>query len=353
MRTLKFSLVVIVAVCLLGSVGAMAQESEELHFGVFIVSAENPFFPKIADGAKAYGEEHNIEVTMFDGTREPGNQLRQVEDAITRRIDGIILNPIDTKALVPAVEEANRADVPVATTDRDVTGGERLAYFGTNNVKAAELEAKEALEAVRAAHKWGPSHQEKPFRIAILEGVPGSSAGNERKEGVHNYLDPLVEEGEVEIVADLPGDFSKPGGLSAMEDVLSRTQDIDAVICTNDNMAMGAITALQEAGMEVGFPDGVIVTGLDGQPFAFDALKEGTLTTSIAQSPWHMGYWAAQALANNIRNGWTPPEDQPVYEPTGATFYNTGAYVINWSNVDQRVPYKVFEEPQPLPGLEE
>lgn len=349
---LKVALLSIVLVSLVLSFGVFSQEQETLDFGVFIVSAENPFFPVLADGARAYATEHNIEVTMYDGRRKPSAQLSQIETALARGIDGIILNAIDVEALVPAVKKANEAGVPVVTVDRDVHGGERLAYIGTDNVNAGRLEASETIKALEAARNWSPAHSKKPWRIAILEGVPGSSAGMERKEGVHSVLDPLVEKGEVEIVADQPGYFTKPKGLEAMENILARTHDIDAVISTNDNMAMGVIKALEGADLEVGFPEGVITSGIDGQPFAYDAIKEGSLTTSIAQSPFAMGKWAAQAIAMNIREDWTPPADQPVYKPTGAVHYGSGEYVVNYSNVNERIPYQFFKQVPPLPGTE-
>jgi len=104
----------------------------------------------------------------------------------------------------------------VITVDRDVSGGERLAFIGTSNVLAAQMGAVELLAALMRSEK------PQPWRIVLLEGIPGASSAIERERGFKNILQPFVDQGAVEIVADLTANFARDQGEKVMSDVLAR-----------------------------------------------------------------------------------------------------------------------------------
>jgi ribose transport system substrate-binding protein len=318
----------------------LARAEKPLKAALLISSMAFPFFGAMIDGAKDAGKLFNVEVTPYDGENEPGKQTSQVEDAIAAKYDAILLNPVSAEALVPAVKRANEAGIPVFSLDRDVVGGDRVCYIGTSNVTAAEAGAKTLIKALEASGK------PKPWKVIHLWGTPGASSAQERSQGVHNVLDPLVADKTVEMVADLTAQFNKPQGMKVTEDILATTSDIHAVITGNDDMALGAMEALKGAGVKVGFPDGVIIVGFDAIDPAVAAVERGEMYCTVAQAPFVMGYWGVEAMANHIRDGWTPPAGTPTYEPTGAVFIKTPTVMI--------LPFKQLVDsltrtPSPLP----
>jgi len=331
-------------VALLAVAGLVFTGSAQEKIALFICNMAHPFFVDMVEGAQDAAEALGAKVVPFDGQNDPATQLAQVEDAIAAGYDAILLNPTSLEAMVPAVAKANEAGIPVFTLDRDVAGGERIAYIGTANVDAAEAGARYLLSKLLLLGR------PLPWRIVHLWGTPGSSAAIERSTGVHNVLDPFVEAGVVEIVADLTAYFDRAKGLHVMEDILATTVDIDAVITGNDEMALGALEALKGVGLKVGEPDGVLIMGFDAIPDALDAVKRGDFIGTVAQAPYIMGYWGVEAAVRHLREGWLPPKGTPVYEPTGALHLDTGGYIVTAENVDSIAA--LVKTPPPLPGTE-
>ncbi|MFQ5795048.1 MAG: substrate-binding domain-containing protein [Candidatus Bipolaricaulia bacterium] len=331
-------LIVVLAMALVMPV-SIAQE-EPLDVALLISGMMHPFFVTVADGAKAAGARFNVAVTVLDAQDDPELQTRQVEDSIIVGYDALLINPADVEALVTAVRRANEAGIPVFTVDRDVIAGERFAYIGTSNVMAAEQGAEFLVDLLRF------SRRPKPWKVVMLEGIPGASSAREREEGFHNVLDSLKKSGDILIVADLTANFDRATGLRVMEDVLAVTIDIDAVIAANDEMALGALEALKGAGLGVEWPDGVFVVGFDAIDDAVEAVRRGDFQATVAQAPFIMGYWAVEAVAKNQREGWMLPEGTPIYEPTGALLIATPVLVVTWENVDQ--VEEITKVPPPL-----
>ena len=318
--------------------------AEAPTIAVFISTLKNPYFVTLADGAKAAGEEFGAEVVIYDAQDDAALQLSQVEDAIAAGVDAICINPVHTEALIPAVEKANEAGIPVFSVDRDVLGGERVCYIGTSNVLAAEQGAATLIRYLALAKR------ELPWRIVILEGIPGASAAVEREEGFKNVFKPLIDRGAIEVVADLTAYFDRAKGYQVMSDILATTTDIDAVIAANDEMILGALEAIKAAGLKVGFPDGILLMGFDAIDDAVAAVKTGELVGTVAQAPYIQGYWGVEAAYRYLVEGWRPPEGTAIYPPTGALFIPTPVAVVTAENVDQVA--QITRTPPPLPGTE-
>lgn len=323
--------VVRLAIAVMAVVGLTLVGVGAEKFALLICNMAHPFFVDMVEGAQAAAKLWNVDVAVFDGRNDPALQLSQMEDAIVAGYDAILLNPTDMLALVPGVEKANEAGIPVFTLDRDVIGGVRICYLGTDNIKAAEDGARALLAKLEAVNR------PKPWRIVHLWGTPGASSAEERKTGVHNVLKPLEETKEVEIVADLTAYFDRAKGMKVMEDILATTTNIDAVIVGNDEMALGALEALKAAKLKVGEPDGVLIMGFDAIPDAVEAVKRGDFIGTVAQAPYLMGYWGVEAAARHLRVGWLPPTGTPIYKPTGALHIDTGGYVVTLQNVEEIV----------------
>ncbi len=315
---------------------APAPGKKKLTFALLVSNLGNPYFVMLKDGAEAAVKELKakgieVELIVYDAKDDPDLQVRQIEEAIAKKVDALLINPVHKEAILPAVRDAVKAGITVITTDRDIADKSLRVFFtGTDNVYGAELAAKALIEALEKSGK------PKPWKIVILHGIPGTTAAEDRKKGFHNILDPLVKKGEVKIVAEEIAYFRRDKGLEVMESILARTKEIDAVICANDEMALGAIQAIEGAGLVPG--KDIIVVGYDAIPDAVEAVKAGKMYATIAQSPFLQGYWAVMGAYYIVVKGWKPPKD----------FIPTPVVVVTKANVE------TFSEevakPKPLPG---
>ena len=181
--------------------------------------------------------------------------------------------------LFRSVESANAANIPVITIDRSSDGGEVLTLVASDNVKGGEMAAQFILDKIG-----------ENGRVVELEGVPGASATRERGKGFDEFAD-----GKLEVVEKQSAEFDRAKGLTVMENILQSTKDIQAVFAQNDEMALGALEALEAAGKT-----DVIVVGFDGNEDGVKAVKDGRLNATIAQQPEEMGRIALQAAYDHF-----------------------------------------------------
>lgn len=341
---MKRLMIVLLTLLMLVVLSASLTAREMPTVAVMISTLENPFFVTVADGAQAAGQQFGVDVVIFDARDSAALQLSQVEDAIAAGVDAIALNAVHVEALITAVEMANEAGIPVFTVDRDVMGGERVIFIGTSNVIAAEQGAATFIRYLVLAKR------PLPWRIAILQGIPGASAAIEREEGFANVLAPLIEGGVIEVVADLTAHFSRAEGFRVMSDILATTTDIDGVIAANDEMILGAIAAITAVGLAVGFPDEIIMMGFDATDDALEAVRTGELVGTVAQAPFTMGFWGIEAAFRYLVEGWRPPAQTPIFEPTGALFIATPVAMVTAGNVNAIAQLLLI--PPALPGTE-
>ncbi|HLV09841.1 MAG TPA: substrate-binding domain-containing protein [Halanaerobiales bacterium] len=315
--------------------------AEDMEFGILVCNMSHSFFVDLIQGAEDAGAELGVEIVTYDAQDDPAQQVRQVEDSVVLGFDAIILNPTDVDAMVPAVRQALNSDVLVLTVDRDVRNVGQLAYIGTNNVVAAKAGAEKMVELLETSGKA------KPWQVVVLDGTPGASAAIERGDGFMEVIDPLADTGDVEITAKLSANFDRSQGLNVMQDILATADRVDAVIAANDEMALGAVTAIKEAGLEIGYPDGTIVVGFDAIGDAFESIRREEMDATVAQAPYLMGYWGVHAAYANIVEGWNPPADTPIYGPTESLHLGTDSLIITTENVDEAE--ELILEPKPLP----
>ena len=264
----KFVALVVVMSFML--VAGFAGAAEAYDVGLAISTLDNPFFVDLADGAEEAAEELGVNLTVVDAGDDAATQMSSVEDLVIQGMDLIAINPVDGDAIVPAIEEADMMNIPVITVDR---GAETdvAVHIASDNVEGGRMAARYMAEML-----------ENQGRVIELEGIPGTSAARERGEGFNEIMDEI--EG-IEIIARQPADFNRAQGMSVMEDLLEAHENIDAVFAHNDEMALGAIEAIDAAGLT----DEIMVVGFDAIGDALTAIEEGTLAATIAQQPHEMG----------------------------------------------------------------
>lgn len=206
-------------------------------------------------------------------------QASDVEDLIQQGVDLILINPTDSEAVVATVEAANAADIPVITVDRSSEGGDVVAHIASDNIAGGELAGEYLLGLV------GEGAQ-----VVELEGIAGSSAARDRGEGFNN-----IANGKLEVVAKQTANFNRAEGLTVMENILQGNPDVKAVFAHNDEMALGALEAIEAAGKDI------LVVGFDATGDAVKSVEDGKLAGTVAQKPDLIGQKAVEAAMKSLK----------------------------------------------------
>lgn len=246
-------------------------EDAELSIGFSISTLNNPFFVSMADGAEEKAEELGVAINVVDAGNDPAKQSTDIEDLISMGIDVLIVNPEDSASVGPAIQSALDDGIRVIAIDRLVEGAEVDVFIGTDNVQAAEAAGEELL-----------TYLDSEDEVVILEGVPGASSAIDRNEGFLNAL-----EGNVNIVASQTANFDRTEGLTVTDNLLQAHPNLRAIVAANDEMALGAIEAVNGSGSVAG--EDILITGFDANDDAVNAVSDGTMLLTVEQQPDQMG----------------------------------------------------------------
>lgn len=263
--------------------------SDETKIGMSVSTLNNPFFVTLSDGAKDEAKKEKVDLTVVDAQDNASKQASDVEDLIQQNVDLIIINPTDSEAIASAVEAANAANIPVITVDRASEGGEVVSHIASDNEAGGKM-AAEYLEEVIG----------KGAKVAQLEGVAGSSAATERGAGFES-----IAKKDFDIVASQTANFNRSEGLTVMENILQSNGDIEGVFAQNDEMALGAIEAIEASGKDIK------VVGFDATDDGVKAVEDGKMIATIAQKPTEIGETAIEVAVKSL-NGEKVEENIPV-----------------------------------------
>jgi ribose transport system substrate-binding protein len=260
--------------------------------GLALSTLNNPFFVTLRDGAQAKASELGLTLQVADGQDNLATQISQVEDFITKKVAVIIINPVDSDGIVPAVEKANAAGIPVITVDRAANGGTVASHIASDNVAGGKMACEYLIKQVGSG------------KVVQLEGIAGTSAARDRGAGCKQALD---AQSAVTLVASQTADFARDKGLNVMQNLLQANPDIKGVFAQNDEMALGAIQAIDAAGKT----GQIVVVGFDAIADALTAIEQGKMAATVAQQPKLMGQLAVQT-ANDIIAGKQVDKSIPV-----------------------------------------
>ncbi|MFW6005949.1 MAG: D-ribose ABC transporter substrate-binding protein [Candidatus Bipolaricaulota bacterium] len=292
----KFIVSVLVVLLLIGGTTALVS-AQDYTLGLSVSTLNNPFFVSLRDGAKQAAEEQGVDLVISDGQDSVSTQMSDIENLISRGVDAILINPTDGEAVVPAVEEANEAGIPVLAIDRGIGGGEVAIYVASNNVTGGKM----------AAH-YTAAKMALQGKIVMLEGIPGTSAARERGQGFTEVIDSLED---LEIVASEPAGFAKNEGYEVMQNILTAQSEIDAVFAQNDLMALGALQAIEGADRL----DEMFVVGFDAVDPAIEAIDNGRLSATIMQQPALMGEMGVEQAVQLLEGEIDVEEDETKFVP--------------------------------------
>jgi inositol transport system substrate-binding protein len=264
-----------------------------------------PFFVHMLKQVKAEAAKlGNVEIIDGDGQVSSTKQTADVEAAIIKKVDGIVISPNEVDAMAPALQEAVDAKVPVITIDRrvdKVTG--LLGHVGADNSKGGEAQANLII-------KLFPNGA----NIMHLQGQPGAGPAIDRNKGLHTVLD--AQKDKYKIVFEQTAEFDRVKGLSVTEAALSSMKTPpDVIVAANDDMILGAMEAVKARGLA----SKVALIGFDALPEALSRVKDGSLTATIEQFPGLQSSKALAKLVAFVREGKAPEPKVELLTPIAIT----------------------------------
>ena len=272
-----------------GSAAAGGDTAGSGAIGLAVSTQNNPFFVTLVEGAQKAADAAGVKLVVTDAGDDAAKQTNDVDDLISKKVSVLIVNPVDSDAIAPAVEDAIAAGIKVIAVDRAVNGVDVDCQIASDNVKGAEM-ATEYLKSVIG----------DGAKVAELQGTTGASATIDRGQGFHNIAD-----GSLDVVASQTASFARAEGLTVMENIIQSNGDLQGVFAHNDEMALGAIEAIEASGKDIK------IVGFDATDDGVAAVKDGKMAATVAQQPDKMGSTAVET-AIKLMNGETVEKSIPV-----------------------------------------
>jgi ribose transport system substrate-binding protein len=277
------------ALAIAATMGSPVAAQDDISISFIVKDMTNPYYWRMGEGAKRAAEELGIELTFvsaeFNGDIE--GQIAVVETELVKSPDAIVLVPMNGTALIPKVMEANALGIPVITADTRVDDGP---------AKVETFVGLDEYQSQSGIARWVADELGGAGKVAILEGFRGSSTAELRLNGMKDVFSGYPG---IEIVASFAADWDQEKGLKAAEDILQSNPDVDAIIGSNDLMALGAVQAVKGAGRL----DDVVIVGNDAIPSALSGLKAGELDATIDGNTDLVGYEAVMAAYRVVTEG--------------------------------------------------
>ena len=266
---------------------------ETVTLGLVLSTLNNPFFVTLRDGAQAAADAAGVKLIIVDAQDDAAKMTAGIEDLISKKVSALLINPTDADAVVPSIEKANAAGIPVYTVDRGSSGGQVVSHIASDNVAGGEMAAEFLCNAIGGTGN-----------VVELQGIAGTSAARDRGQGFNDYMSASCT--GATIVAQQTANFNRDEGLTVFENILQANPEIAGVFAHNDEMILGAIQAAEAAGRT-----GIVFVGFDAIDDAVAAVKDGKLAATVAQQPALMGQLAVET-ALKVLNGETVETYIPV-----------------------------------------
>ena len=247
--------------------GEAAESAGNGSIGLSVSTLNNPFFVSLAEGAEEAAEKAGVKLAVADAGDDSAKQQNDIEDLISRNVSVLIVNPVDSDAVAPAVQNAVSLGIKVISVDRVVNGVDVDCQIASDNVAGAKVATEYLIEQSGEGAK-----------VAELQGVPGASATIDRGAGFHEAADEVLD-----VAASQSANFERAEGMSVMENILQSEPELKGVFAHNDEMALGALQAIAASKKDIK------VVGFDATDDAVNEVKAGKMTATVAQKPELMG----------------------------------------------------------------
>ena len=256
-----------------GSSNAPAQTEKKLVVGFSQIGAESAWRTANTQSIQDEAAKRGIDLKFSDAQQKIENQIKAIKGFIAQKVDVIAFSPVVETGWEAVMQEAKEAGIPVFVSDRRPAVSEDLyvTFIGSDFIKEGEMAAE-----------WLTKKMDGKATIAELTGTPGSAPANDRRTGFANYI---KNHPDMKVVFSQTGEFTRAKGKEVMEALLKSPDGakITALYAHNDDMALGAIQAIEEAGKKPGVD--IIIVSIDGVKDAFQAMIDGKLNCTVECNP--------------------------------------------------------------------
>src|SRR5712692_8636687 len=262
---------------------ARSSSSGKPHIAVVLKALDSEFWLSVKQGAESAAQ-GKAELGIVAPEREINidQQVAMIEDQISRSVDAIVLAPAASAQVIPALEKAAARNIPVIIVDTDIEWPKKVTYVGTNNFQGGRLAGEYLAKTIPAK-----------AQVALITGIPGEETHEQRKRG---FKDVLVKAPRLELVAEQPANSERSLGMNVMENILTSRPGLDAVFITNDQMALGALEAIQTR--RSGKP--VKLVSFDAGSEVLRLVRSGRIDAVVAHRPFLMGSRVVEAALKAI-----------------------------------------------------
>jgi ribose transport system substrate-binding protein len=266
-----------VLVLLLVGCGKKQEASSTKTIGVSLLTRQHVFYKDLEEGLRTEAAKNGYQLVLTSGDFDLGKQSSQIEDFLTQKVDAIIVCPVDSRGIGPAIKKANDAMIPVFTADIAAKEGETVCHVASDNVAGGRL-AGEYLGKILGGKGM----------VAII-GQPTITSVLDRVQG---FKDAIAKYPGITIVADVNGEGVRDKAMQAASDILQAHPDLSGIFGINDDSALGALDAVQQYNR-----GSVNIIGYDATPPAADAITKGTaLKADVIQYPKKIGETTIQKI---------------------------------------------------------
>ena len=294
------------------------EKKDTYKVGFAQTESNNPWRIAETESMKAEAQKRGWQLVYTDAAGSAAKQVADVNSMIAQGVDAIFLAPREEKPLIPAIMNAKKAGIPVILLDRNVD--QSLAKAGEDYVTFI---GSDFIEEGRRAGEWLTKTMNGQAKIIELQGTVGSSPANDRRDGFANYI---KDHSGMQIVASQSGDFARDKGRQVAETLLQAHPDANAIYAHNDEMAIGAIAAIEAAGKTPG--KDIIIVSIDGTRDALQAIIDGKMGATVECSPF-FGPAAFDTLVKLANGEEIPPKiinEDRFFDASNAKDNLAGAY---------------------------
>lgn len=291
-RTAALLPLVLLAALAAGSCSRSSERAQGTTIGVSLLTRGHMFYRDLEEGLRSAAEEKKYTLIISAAEFDLGKQTAQIEDFVARKVDAIILSPVDSRGVGPAIRKANAAGIPVFTADIAAQEGAVVSHVASDNRGGGRLAAETIARFLGGRGTVAIINQ--PAITSVLDRVEG-------------FREALAEYPGITVIADVNGQGVRDKAMAAAADVLQAHPDLGGVFGINDDSALGALDAARQFGR-----DRLVIVGYDANPSAVDAIRRGTqLRADVVQFPKVIGSKTIEVIALHFA-GSAPPAVVPV-----------------------------------------
>lgn len=306
MRKVLLGLLILVFMVALIANPSKAQDNK-YRIGVVFKALDSYSWLAMKRGVEVAAQKNGIEVSILAPDREVNvqQQIQIIEDLITQKFDALCIAPCGSQELIPTLDRAYESGIPVIIIDTNTPWEKKVCFVGMDSYEGGAIAGQFIADQLKGKGN-----------VALITGVMGHETHMQRVKGAEDIF---TKYPDIKIVAKQPANSERALGMQVMENILSSNPNLDAVFCTNDEMALGALQALKAANRV----SDVILVGFDCTMEALESIIKGEITADVAFDSFAIGYYGVEA-AVKVLNG----EEVP-------SFVNIGTSLVTEENAEE------------------